>query len=204
MQQRNDRAVVRKRYACLFTMCMCAGPATAVGEPDNASTKPQLIVEESTVYYSVHARNLEELISQLHVPDAGEQGRKAHGLTRSDLRLDGELTQASEGCQMSGYTIRLVLRMDLPRWDESMPMPRSLAEKWEEINDAIVRHERQHRQHALDGAARLLQALSTLESDRRCLHTSQAIRSAVQRMEAWRDLQDRLLDERPVLIRFKQ
>lgn len=187
----------------MLAMFLAAGAATAVNAPDGAPAKPRLIVEESTVYYSVRGRNLEELVSQLHVPDSGELGREAHGLTRSELRIDGELTQTRQGCLMSGYTIQLVVRMDLPRWDQAMPMPRSLAGKWEQINDTIVRHEQQHRQNALDGAVRLLEELSALEPERRCLRTSQAIRSAVQRMEAWRDLHDRLLDGRPVLIQFR-
>ena len=186
----------------MLALCMATAPAIAVDASDGAPAKSRLIVEDSTVYYSVHGRNLEELILQLHVPDAGELGRETHGLTRSKLRLDGELTQTSKGCLMSGYAIQLVLRMDLPHWDETVPMSRSLVGKWEQINDTIVRHEQRHRQNALDGAVRLLEELSALKPDRRCLRTSQAIRSAVQRMEAWRDLQDRLLDERPVLVRF--
>jgi len=118
----------------MLALCMATVPAIAVDASDGAPAKPRLIVEDSTVYYSVHGRNLEELILQLHVPDAGELGRETHGLTRSKLRLDGELTQTSKGCLMSGYTIQIVLRMDLPHWDETVPMSRSLVGKWEQIN----------------------------------------------------------------------
>ena len=164
-----------------------------------AAAEPQLIVDESTVYYPVFGRDREELMRSLRVPGAGGIERAPHGLTRSDFQIDNEFVQDNGRCQVRRLTIRLNVRIDLPRWDDASPVPTAMREDWRLISERTARHEGLHRQNALDAAQDLVRALRERPADAACADLTRAIRRETNRVRSRWELRDNLLDQRDVL-----
>lgn len=162
--------------------------------------EPQLIVEESTIYYPVYGRDRQELMRSLQVPDSGQISRVAHGLTRSDFQVESEFVQDNRRCIVRQMTIRLKVRIDLPRWDDASPIPAELRDDWSQISERTAAHEAKHRRNALDAADDLRQALLARPPDTSCADLSKAIRRETNRVRARWQLRDDLLDQRDVLI----
>lgn len=173
-------------------------PAFAAGPAFGA--EPQLLVEESTVYYPVYGRDRQELMRSLRVPDSGHIAHAAHGLTRSDFRLESQFAQENGRCTVRQLTIRLKVRVDLPRWNDASPVPPNLQEDWKLINERTARHEARHRQNALDAADDLRQALRRRPADASCADMTKAIRRETNRVRARWQLRDNLLDQNDVLL----
>ncbi len=186
-------ALLRGAIAVLLLQA-CAGVYA-----QGASVEPQLIVEESTVYYPVSGRNREELMRSLRVPDSGQISHRAHGLTRSDFAVESEFMQGNGVCIVRQLKIRLTVRIDLPRWERATPVPPHLQADWKEISERTTRHEARHRQHALDAAEDLRQTLLRRPSDALCTDLAKAMRRETSRIRARWQLRDNLLDQNDVL-----
>lgn len=171
-------------------------PVPAAAAP---AVEPQLVVEESTVYYPVYGRNREELLRSLRVPNTGQFAHTAHGLTRSDFQIESEFVQDNRRCIVRKLAIRLRIRIDLPRWDDASPIPSTLREDWRTISARTTRHEGLHRQNALDAVEGLRQALRQRPPDADCDVLKRAIRRETNRARARWQLRDSLLDQRDVL-----
>lgn len=169
------------------------------GAVSPAKVEPQLTVEESTVYYPVRGRDREELMRALRVPDSGQISHGAHGLTRSDFRIESEFVQDNNICIVRRLIIHLMVRIDLPRWDDASPIPPNLQEDWKLISERTARHEDRHRQNALDAVSDLRQALSRRPADASCADLAKAIRRETNRVRARWQLRDSLLDQNDVL-----
>lgn len=162
--------------------------------------EPQLIVEESTVYYPVHGRDRQELMRSLRVPDSGQISHTAHGLTRSDFQVESQFVQDNNRCIVRQTIIRLKVRIDLPRWDDASPLPPGLRDDWKLISERTARHEDSHRRNALDAANELRRALQSRPPDAACADLSKAMRRETNRVRSRWQLRDSLLDQRDVLI----
>ena len=183
-------SIVRHAGAAMCWLLFCASAAAA---------EPQLVVEESTVYYPVFGRDREELMRSLRVPDSGQIAHAPHGLTRSDFRIETEFVQDNGRCIVRRLTIRLDVRIDLPRWDDASPIPAGLSEDWRIISERTARHEGLHRQNALDAVEDLRRSLERRPPDAVCADLSKAIRRETNRVRARWQLRDNLLDQRDVL-----
>ncbi|HJR74599.1 MAG TPA: DUF922 domain-containing protein [Luteimonas sp.] len=172
----------------LIVGCLANGRAQA--------SEPQLIVEESTVYYPVYGRDRLELMRSLRVP--GGSGN-AHGLTRSEFRLETEFVQDRGRCIVRRLVIRLDVRIDLPRWDDAAPIPAELRDDWRIVSERTARHEALHRQNALDAVEDLRQTLRRRPPDDACADLTRAIRRETNRVRARWQLRDNLLDQRDIL-----
>lgn len=156
---------------------------------------PQLIVEESTVYYPVYGQDRDQLMRSLRVPGGGG----AHGLTRSEFRLETEFVQDRDRCIVRKLAIHLDVRIDLPRWDDASPIPDGLREDWRLISERTARHEGLHRRNALDAVEDLSTALRQRPADGSCADLTRAIRRETNRIRSRWQLRDSLLDQRDVL-----
>lgn len=161
-----------------------------------AAAEAELKIEESTVYYPVYGRNAEELLRTLRVPDG--RGTE-HGLTRSDFQVESSFVQDDRRCLVRDLTIRLKIRIDLPRWDDASSIPASLQEVWGTISERTQQHELKHRQNALDAAEELRRVLGERPPETNCAELSKALRRETSRVRARWELRDRLLDQRDVL-----
>lgn len=173
----------------VFAPALAAAPAV----------DPQLTVDESTVYYPVYGRDRDELLRSLRVPDSGQIAHAAHGLTRSDFQIESEFVQDNGRCIVRKLTIRLQVRIDLPRWDDASPIPPALREDWRMISERTTRHEGLHRQNALDAVEDLRTALRKRPPDSACADLTRAIRRETNRVRVRWQLRDNLLDQRDVL-----
>lgn len=178
------------KAAAPFVFCLLACGTAA------AAAKPQLIVEESTVYYPVYGQDRERLMRSLRVPGGGGS---AHGLTRSEFRLETEFVQDRGRCIVRRLVIRLDVRIDLPRWDDASPIPADLREDWRLISERTARHEGLHRRNALDAVEDLRAALRQRPADAVCADLTRAIRRETDRVRSRWQLRDNLLDQRDVL-----
>lgn len=174
--------------------------AAAAASAASPPVEPQLIVEESTVYYPVSGHDRETLMRALRVPGSGQISHRAHGLTRSDFRIESEFVQDNRICIVRRWVIRLTVRVDLPRWDDASPVPPNLQEDWKLISERTARHEARHRQNALDAADDLRQALRRRPADTSCADLAKAIRRETNRVRARWQLRDSLLDQNDVLL----
>jgi predicted secreted Zn-dependent protease len=158
--------------------------------------EPQLLIEESTVYYPVYGRDRQELMRSLRVPDSGHLAHTAHGLTRSDFQVESEFVQDNARCIVR----KLTMRIDLPRWDDASPIPPGLRDDWKQISERTARHEDLHRRNALDAVNELRRALRLRPPDAACADLSKALRRETNRVRSRWQLRDNLLDQRDVLI----
>ncbi len=123
----------------------------------------------------------------------------AHGLTRSEFRLETEFVQDRDRCIVRRLAIRLDVRIDLPRWDDAAPIPAELHDDWRLVSERTARHEGLHRRNALDAVRDLREALRRRPPDAVCAALTQAIRRETNRVRARWQLRDDLLDQRDIL-----
>lgn len=197
-----NSVLLLRRFAVSWSLLLPCVASASTAMPEQAATggsKPQLVVEESTIYYPVQGRNRAELMQSLRVPDSGQRSRQAHGLTRSDFRVESQLEQGRDACIVRELTIKLVVRIDLPRWNDAVPVPKALQDDWKQVQERTARHEARHRQYALDAANDLYQTLLQRPPDELCTQLAKAMREHSNRVRARWQLRDTLLDQNDVL-----
>ena len=159
---------------------------------------PQLQIEEQVEYYDVSARDRAALAKALRVPGT-EQNREVNGQTHARFEIDSRFTQAPQQCVVHALSIRLVLKVILPRWAPGAAPPRHLEKEWTWIRDRIVVHENRHRQNALDAAHAMREGFSAAMGIGDCTALSKALDRVRTNAINRQNLMDRLLDQKPVI-----
>ena len=147
---------------------LIAGLMLAATEPA-ASFPPGLEVNERRETYPVRGVTRRELRSALRHAQAskGHQSGGSVARTAQDLGMRYDLEPVPGGCRLKEPVVSLDVTIHLPEWAHDGSPPKSIAEDWQRMRDALERHEEGHRDIAVDSALYLhegLQALGVQES----------------------------------------
>jgi predicted secreted Zn-dependent protease len=110
------------------------------------------------------------------------------------LRTDVE--DGAGGCRLAGLELTLRITVTLPEWKPGPWASDALRTQWAATSERLARHEDGHRQHAIDAAHELHQALARLPPQESCQRAQRAaddlLRTAVARLR----LRDSIYDQR--------
>ena len=125
--------------------------------------KPQ--IQEEHVYYTVSGNNLHEIKASLLAESKRNLTQNADqtALGTADCRIKPEFDCVQKGGNLTVKAVNttVIARITMPRW--SSAKSGMLYDRWQSFLKALERHERRHRDIAINGAMRLereLQAFS--------------------------------------------
>lgn len=179
----------------LLAIASSALAMTAAG----AETRwPEIHVEERIEYYDVVAKDRPTLWNALRVPGLALD-REASGQTNAAFVIDWRFTQTPQRCVINALSIRLELRIILPRWAPDAELPDGLESDWISIRDRIAAHENKHRQNALDAAFAMRDGFTTAMQRQDCIGVERAFNRVRVIALNNQQVRDRLVDQQPVL-----
>lgn len=165
--------------------CVLAGMAMA-------GVEPEVRIRETRQEYLVAARGEAELYERLRV-GRGEMGH-ARGLTEGRLTITRNLTQTVDACIINAVVIELDITTMVPAWDPQADMPPALQRSWRSLSRMVYAHEDRHRQHLVDAAFAIRDAVAAIEPGASCLQVEAQLKRIVDREDMKRQLKDQVLD----------
>lgn len=162
-------------------MSLIAGLMLATADPAT-QFPPGLEYNERRETYPVHGSTRRELRSALRHAQASEEDEGGGGgsvaRTAQDLGMRYELDPVPGGCRLKDLVVSLDVTIHLPTWAHDGSPPKSIAQDWQRMRDALERHEEGHRDIALDSAEYLHTSLLALGVQEDC----QSLRREAQRL----------------------
>ena len=162
-------------------MSLIAGLMLAAADPAS-QFPPGLEYSERRETYPVHGSTRRELRSALRHAQASEMDEGGGGgsvaRTAQDLGMSYELEPVPGGCRLKGLVVSLDVTIHLPEWAHDGSPPKSIAEDWQRMRDALERHDEGHRDIAVDSALYLHDGLVGLGVQESC----QDLRREAQRV----------------------
>lgn len=146
--------------ACLSA---CASPHGRV--PLSLPELPSAVTVELTEHwYAVRGRTVAG-ITECLARDAPERaGTHAWALTRWRVAWNGTPEPHDGGCRIADLDVRVQVEMTLPRWTEREHAGDRARLTWDDFYNAILVHEKGHRNIALQAGVALAHALDTLQA----------------------------------------
>jgi predicted secreted Zn-dependent protease len=172
---------------------LLVGSAAMAAEPDG------LMISEQVAHYGLLANTPAALRDALHRGVEGQDLQRVHGpaaLTLSELRVDYRLDPESGRCRISDFRVHLDLTIKLPTWQPARRPGPTLAARWDRLYEAMVRHEDQHRRHALEAASNLHAVLQSAPRDLDCGGLERLVGATHLRELVRLRMRDRLFDLR--------
>lgn len=169
--------------------------STSTAPYEDVERRWSLEIVEHLEHYPIIGTTAQELREQLkdHGPRRGING---HGRTRSEFELVYELQEDAGTCQVGERQIRLVITTTLPYWNSGARSPDKLQDSWAAAEAALIRHEKGHRDHAVDTAHSLRETLSRMQAEGDCKRAWAGIRRSLK-MAMWKlDLRAARYDSR--------
>ena len=129
---------------------------------------PGLQLSETQAEYVVDATSRQALREQMRAALARHVEGGGVGRSLQTLTSRYELEPFEGGCRLKDLVVSLDVTIYLPRWEPAGDYPRGLDEAWTAMRDALERHERGHRDIAVETARSLLGDLRALPPQPDC------------------------------------
>ena len=147
-------------------LLLAAGPMRADDEADLAPLRIEGIdVRQSIAYYPLRAHTPQGLFAEMErtAPSTDAGGRPGFGHAQADLRWRYDLAMQDDAtCVPEEVEVTLEVTLTLPRWTPGRSPSKGLRARWQAYRDALVAHERHHRDLAIEAVRELRDALRTL------------------------------------------
>lgn len=139
-------------------------------------------IRDRTTYYEVNGTTARELTAAMHASGPRHiTGRRAWGYTSWEIQTDYALTPTEQGCQLADPRASLDVVTTFPHWHvKGSPHPR-LRLLWKKMFSHMVRHERVHREHAIDAAKRTVSGLAALPHQPDCRQAEKQAKAILRR-----------------------
>lgn len=139
--------------------------AVAAQHEAEAGDSNPVKIEFVEVFYTLPDTTLTEVIARLNRTRlAGAGGEMSQGLTEYYIQPSWRPLGVDGRCRVSDLTLRVQIRVTLPRWPSRSDRPAKERVSWDTIEDAIRSHEHRHRDLTIEAARILASDLNALEA----------------------------------------
>lgn len=123
-------------------------------------------IKDKVTYYEVKVDKPEELVSALQESTTiVRSGNTFYGQTRYSITWTYNANVNKGFCKVGKPKVTATVNMTLPKLNSQNP---EVIKKWDSWFPALLAHQNQHRQHAVDTSEQLKKALKKLKRQRDC------------------------------------
>lgn len=134
------------------------------------------LVKETLEYYEIKGNSEAELQDQLRANGVRWQDGKIYdSLTTWEVDWKYGHASSPDACVADAVQTSVAIRIRYPRWVRDAQAPPALVEKWDRYLESLVEHESGHRDMAVEAAADLARAISTVQPSRHCAELDQTV-----------------------------
>jgi predicted secreted Zn-dependent protease len=169
----------------IAAVALLAGPGLiACSSPPPAPSQQPVVVETSvsTTYYSVRGTTTAAIFTAIDGNGLVEtSGQRAVGMTSVDWKLtSGDVDARAVPCVFPSLTVRLQVKVTLPRHETPDDLSADLRDRWERFVARVAAHEQRHVDIYMEGAKAMKARLEASRTAVSCADVEKAID------EAWR------------------
>jgi predicted secreted Zn-dependent protease len=169
----------------IAAVALLAGPGLiACSSPPPAPSQQPVVVETSvsTTYYSVRGTTTAAIFMAIDGNGLVEtSGQRAVGMTSVDWKLtSGDVDARAVPCVFPSLTVRLQVKVTLPRHETPDDLSADLRDRWERFVARVAAHEQRHVDIYMEGAKAMKERLEASRTAVSCADVEKAID------EAWR------------------
>lgn len=144
-----------------------------------AGTAQGIEIADRVEHYRVEGATARELTEQMqHRGPLNDVGQRANGLTHWQI----EWTHASEmsdgACHLTALKVHIEVVTTLPQWQPPLQVKPSLIRQWEKFLIKLQQHEATHREHGLQAATAVREAVQAISPQVDCHLLERAIARA--------------------------
>jgi predicted secreted Zn-dependent protease len=169
----------------IAAVALLAGPGLiACSSPPPAPSQQPVVVETSvsTTYYSVRGTTTAAIFTAIDGNGLVEtSGQRAVGMTSVEWKLtSGDVDARAVPCVFPSLTVRLQVKVTLPRHETPDDLSADLRDRWERFVARVAAHEQRHVDIYMEGAKAMKERLEASRTAVSCADVEKAID------EAWR------------------
>jgi predicted secreted Zn-dependent protease len=169
----------------IAAVALFAGPGLiACSSPPPAPSQQPVVVETSvsTTYYSVRGTTTAAIFTAIDGNGLVEtSGQRAVGMTSVEWKLtSGDVDARAVPCVFPSLTVRLQVKVTLPRHETPDDLSADLRDRWERFVARVAAHEQRHVDIYMEGAKAMKERLEASRTAVSCADVEKAID------EAWR------------------
>ncbi len=121
-------------------------------------------VPEETVYYNVQGTSADELRTQLNKFGVkGSDGKTYYGYATWNVSWRYLCRSDMTNCWITSVQTTVRIKFTLPKWIDRSEAPEELRQKWDKYITALERHERRHRDIAVETAFQVERAIAGMK-----------------------------------------
>jgi predicted secreted Zn-dependent protease len=126
-------------------------------------------VTEENVYYNVRGTSAAELRTQLNKFGVkGGDGRTYRGNTNWNVSWRYVPRSNSTNCWITSVNTTVRIKFTFPKWIDRSNAPEELRQKWDNYIVALIKHERRHRDIAVEAAVQIERAIAGMKPRPTC------------------------------------
>lgn len=126
-------------------------------------------VTEENVYYNVRGNSAEELRTQLNKFGVkGSDGNTYRGNTNWNVSWRYVSGSNITNCWITSVKTTVRIKFTFPKWIDRSNGPEELRQKWDNYIVALIKHERRHRDIAVEAAVQIERAIAGMKPRRSC------------------------------------
>ena len=141
-----------------------------------------ITVDDRVEYYRIEGRTARELVAQMELlgPVGSVTGRRATGYTQSEVVWEHSHEMREGACQLNYLDVSVTIVITLPGWVRPRRAPPALVAQWKGFMANLREHEATHRQHGLQAAVAVRQAILAMPPHADCRSLERAIGKAAR------------------------
>lgn len=141
-----------------------------------------ITVDDRIEYYRIEGRTARELVAQMELlgPVGSVTGRRAAGYTESEVAWEHSHEMREGACRLNYLDVSVTIVITLPEWVRPTRERPALAAQWKGFMANLREHEATHRQHGLQAAAAVRQAILAMPPHADCRSLERAIGKAAR------------------------
>jgi len=140
-------------------------------------------VTEETVYYYIQGTTAKDLRAEMNKLGVMEKdGKRYDGYTNWYVSWKYFYDTGRSDCRISSVQTTVRIKFTLPKWTDRSSAPEELRQKWDDYIAALIRHEENHRDIAVEAAAQIEQAIAEIASRATCDELGRASNALARRI----------------------
>lgn len=124
------------------------------------------VVSVKTEYYTVKGLTPDAIRKNMNKHRPG----KYDAYTNWHVRWKFYTEKDGKYCEISEVEVTLDVKFVLPRWKSRREAEDDVKEQWDDYYDALIEHENQHKDIAIEAAKEIENALNDLDAEKSCGH----------------------------------
>ncbi|MCS6814844.1 MAG: DUF922 domain-containing Zn-dependent protease [Cyanobacteria bacterium] len=182
LQSVNNILLRKWRYATIaIAVAIICWLASNLAQTVIASTNPVISITRN--YYVIAGSTANQLRQQLN--QRGPEwtpGQRFDATTRWYVRWSYRYAVRDNYCRLTSNQVRADITITMPKWQMPPRVSKDLVRRWQRYVTALQRHEDGHRDHGINAAREVAQALERFPSRSTCEQLEMSVNTAMMQI----------------------